>query len=885
MSDSVANGGCCSGTVRQGTYGDASNVAQITVDKCGRLTKVTNVPITGGGGFVQPLANLVVSNSVTTTNVFAAQLYGNLSYLENNSYYLNLLPDGSFTFPNNQIDVGSNSLTMKSQAAFTWDWNDGSGNLTEVNLGSGGVDFSVATPSLSSRWYFNPDGSSSFPGNVFATRYYGDAGFLSNVASASIVQPFANLVSSNAVTATTHYGNVVASNVVVTPAIGVTGINVTGNLYVSNAVTTTNLTTAGFTSNVSNTIFNFDTFTIPFVYSTTLNVASTSNLQVVSLTGGTGQTTLTVTGNVYASNAVTATTHFGNVVASNVVVTPATGVTGINVTGNVYVSNALQTTNVFATNGMSIGPGVLGSNVFVFSNVSGGSIVMIMNNLGRVGIANTNPGYLLDVGSTVNIPTGNGGETIRSKGPLIIGNGVNDGNRFISALDSSMVNGDARYFTIGKTNSLYNQAEISYVHIGDGLTTNRFNIGFMGMINTTFLANGNVGIGTSTPSSTLHVFGNVYASNAVTTTNVFATKGVNVGPGVLGSNVAVFSNVSGGSNVVIMNNLGYVGIATTTPAYPLDVGSTVAINVVGGETIRSKGAIVIGNGTNDGNRFLSALDSSISAGAPVRYFCIGKATTLNNQAEISYYHVSDGSGSNRLSLGLYGGSYMHILGSSNVGIGTTTTNPVSQLCINGDTGANGVLQIVCTSGGRNIDAISCKAVTDTNNIVNFINAAGTPRGSIGGVDGSTVVYRTTSDRRLKTDIVDMPSVIERIKQLRPCKYTWKETGDKGDGFIAQEVHKVFPQFISGVLGYCDLCHHTVNDIYDGNFCECCDFENPVDRDGKPRYYGLDYGKFTPYLTKALQETIEITERQDERIADLESKLEKVMAWAKTQGMN
>jgi hypothetical protein len=167
--------------------------------------------------------------------------------------------------------------------------------------------------------------------------------------------------------------------------------------------------------------------------------------------------------------------------------------------------------------------------------------------------------------------------------------------------------------------------------------------------------------------------------------------------------------------------------------------------------------------------------------------------------------------------------------------------------------------------------------------MNFVNSSGTVRGAIQATS-TTVTYASISDRRLKTEITDMPSTIDRIKQLRPCNFVWKESGTKDDGFIAQEVHKVFPQFINGVFGYCDVCHHTANDVYDGSFCECCDFENPVDTDGKPRYYGLDYGKFTPYLTKALQETIEIVEKQAERITELESKLEKVMAWAQTQGM-
>ena len=62
-------------------------------------------------------------------------------------------------------------------------------------------------------------------------------------------------------------------------------LTVTGNVYASNAIQTANIVAAGFTSNSTNTVFNFDTVAIPFVTSTTLNVASTTN--VYSLTSQT----------------------------------------------------------------------------------------------------------------------------------------------------------------------------------------------------------------------------------------------------------------------------------------------------------------------------------------------------------------------------------------------------------------------------------------------------------------------------------------------------------------------------------------------------------------------------------------------------------------------
>jgi hypothetical protein len=161
-----------------------------------------------------------------------------------------------------------------------------------------------------------------------------------------------------------------ASNVVVTPATGVTGINVTGNLYASNAITTTNVFATryygdgGLLSNISSSATTQLFANLVVSNSVTTTNVFTNNVTatgIQTIAGLAGLTSLNVTGNVYASNAVTATTHYGNVVASNVVVTPATGVTGINVTGNVYASNAITTTNVFATR--YYGDGGLLSNI------------------------------------------------------------------------------------------------------------------------------------------------------------------------------------------------------------------------------------------------------------------------------------------------------------------------------------------------------------------------------------------------------------------------------------------------------------------------------------------------------------------------------------------
>jgi hypothetical protein len=194
-----------------------------------------------------------------------------------------------------------------------------------------------------------------------------------------------------------------------------------------------------------------------------------------------------------------------------------------------------------------------------------------------------------------------------------------------------------------------------------------------------------------------------------------------------------------------------------------------------------------------------------------------------------------------------------------IGVGTSTTlfgagggnvilvehNSANSVYIGSgaSTGQNGVLQVTSKNFGIAIDGASFKAVNNTSHIINFVNAAGTIRGQIKGDGANTVIYQTSSDLRLKSDIIEMESMIEKIKMLKPSNYKWKEDDANGFGFIAQEVYNVFPELRPTISSYCDTD------------CKDFDLDNPVDKNGNPYHYGLDYGQFTPFLTKALQEVI------------------------------
>jgi hypothetical protein len=196
--------------------------------------------------------------------------------------------------------------------------------------------------------------------NVFATRYYGDGGLLSNISSDAITQPFANLVVSNAVTTTNIFAtsaNIATMNVgylTVNSAVvyGTSTLNVYGTSNLTNVTVTDTFNVNGsMTANAANATFFFDTFTIPYINTQELNVSSDFNFTGPLATFSNlyvpgnanieylSVSNLSVTGNLY----VTAT----NVFASTLILTTAlavtsggTGTTTSTGTGSVVLSNA-----------------------------------------------------------------------------------------------------------------------------------------------------------------------------------------------------------------------------------------------------------------------------------------------------------------------------------------------------------------------------------------------------------------------------------------------------------------------------------------------------------------------------------------------------------------
>ena len=112
--------------------------------------------------------------------------------------------------------------------------------------------------------------------------------------------------------------------------------------------------------------------------------------------------------------------------------------------------------------------------------------------------------------------------------------------------------------------------------------------------------------------------------------------------------------------------------------------------------------------------------------------------------------------------------------------------------------------------------------------------------------GSAASYNSSSDYRLKENVVDLNGAITRVKQLAPKRFNFIADADTTvDGFLAHEAQTVVPEAVTGT-------------------------HNEVDSDNNPVYQGIDQSKLVPLLTAALQEAIAKIETLETKVAALEN---------------
>ena len=89
--------------------------------------------------------------------------------------------------------------------------------------------------------------------------------------------------------------------------------------------------------------------------------------------------------------------------------------------------------------------------------------------------------------------------------------------------------------------------------------------------------------------------------------------------------------------------------------------------------------------------------------------------------------------------------------------------------------------------------------TTSQNFIQFqINNGGANCGKITANGANTAAFGSTSDQRVKENIVELPSQLANIMALRPVEFDYLESYGGGHqiGFIAQEMQQVYPDVIS-----------------------------------------------------------------------------------------
>jgi hypothetical protein len=541
------------------------------------------------------LSNLAVSNSVTTTNVVATQLTipGALTANATNTIF----NFSTLTIP----FIYSTTLNVSATANASL-FSGGGGGL--VNLNSSALVGNVANSNVALVV------SQPLQPNITAVGTVSSLFTVNGLLVAANASGLSNINSSNLV------GNVANANVALVvsqplqPNITSVGtvsslFTVNGLLIASNASGLSNINSSNLVGNVANAnvalvvsqplqpnITSVGTISSLFTVNGLLvaaNASGLSNINSSNLVGnvananvalvvsqplqpnitsvGTVSSLFTVNGLLIAGNAsglsnINSSNLVGNVANANVALVVSQpdqpNITSVGLLTNLAVTNSLTTTNVFISNGLDVGPGTLGTNVVVFSNVSGGSNVFVMDANGRVGIGTAAPTFPLSVITSSSPGTG---ATLGG-----FGTSVETRVRFLDENNSTSVPPGILGHNTGYGLGIYTNyggSPIRFFTSGQVLANERMRITDTGV---SILTGAN-------PTSNLQLTGNAFISNALTTTNVFVSNGLDVGPGTLGTNVVVFSNISGGANTFVMDSNGRIGIGTTAPGYALDIGN------------------------------------------------------------------------------------------------------------------------------------------------------------------------------------------------------------------------------------------------------------------------------------------------------------------------
>ena len=356
---------------------------------------------------------------------------------------------------------------------------------------------------------------------------------------------------------------------------------------------------------------------------------------------------------------------------------------------------------------------------------------------------------------------------------------------------------------------------------------------------------GNVGIGTTSPTSKLQVAnagevivrssmtaadgyrGGFEADNQHTGGTIWSMFSTNNSDGYFGGGKYVIANESMGgvdANTTakfVIDGSGNVGIGTTSPGRGLTIDKSNANAAL--EIIKN----------NTGNQIVY-LGTGSSAGTDDPLLRMYHNTTEN----IRLYTTGDSwiNGGN-LGIGTTSPSYkLHVNGSAQVD-GTLYSDrvaagiPMPSHIVDSYSSTSGVFAgrfvYAGTSGSDCAMLLRLAGGSTAPSYVDFIY--GSVQTGYITTNGSSTFYGSASDYRLKENVVELNGALDRLDNLQPKRFNFTLTPEQTvDGFLAHEVADVVPEAIHGQ-------------------------KDAVNEDNEIIAQGIDQAKLVPLLVAAVQE--------------------------------
>ena len=491
-----------------------------------------------------------------------------------------------------------------------------------------------------------------------------------------------------------------------------------------------------------------------------------------------------------------------------------------------------------------------------------------------------------------------------SQAAIVIGNGDTTTNNTSQLSFAALTGANSTYFTAATINCVFGARTNGQYPTGQLVFSTSTSLNSAPTEKMRIDSSGNVGIGTSSPAQKLHVSSGdnnngIIQLGATATTGYYSqlnqnsnyldlisngdqafrvSLGTNNGSGQIRFFTA--TGTTGNTERMRIDASGNVGIGTSSPAQKLTVSATTATQSIVSTTTGNAAFLVLQNSADSSNAYvyatgkelrLSQADTSASSivtistqntermridasgnvgigtsspaqklhiasdGYNFRISNTGNSFGYNlgrNVGDGLLYFYGDQSGNNGYVFSGINGERMRIDASGNLLVGVTapSTAPSSGFTFNPQ--AIGAYASVghSTSAGSG----------------SYFISFGYNGGVIGTItqNGTTgVLYNTGSDQRLKTNIINAPSALASVNAIKVRSFDWKSDGKHQEyGYIAQELLEVAPEAV-----------HV-----------------PEDED---QMMGVDFGKLTPRLVKAIQELKAIIDTQNDTINNLTTRLE------------